>query len=296
MLYDIGVRITYSYDYPTDAGRHLLRLMPADLPGEQRVIVGVLTPTPRPEERTDRLDFFGNGTTEVGYRSAHEKIEFRVEARVERLATPPRLDMSPPLSGMPRELSEIRDLSPWAPHHFLGASPRVPIDPDITAFAHALADRNKTVREIAESVGRQLHQEMRFDAGATTVDTPPTEAFQRRHGVCQDFTHIMISALRGIGIPAAYTSGFLRTIPPEGQQRLEGADAMHAWVRVWCGQETGWVEYDPTNALVVGQDHIVVARGRDYSDVSPVKGVLRTYGEQSSEQAVDVVPLDSVPA
>ena len=104
---------------------------------------------------------------------------------------------------------------------------------------------------------------------------------------------MMIACLRGVGIPAGYVSGFLRTDPPPGQPRLEGADAMHAWVRAWCGWETGWIEYDPTNAVVAGTDHILVARGRDYGDVAPVKGVLRIAGEQTSEQAVDVVPVDA---
>jgi transglutaminase-like putative cysteine protease len=101
----------------------------------------------------------------------------------------------------------------------------------------------------------------------------------------------MIACLRGIGIPAGYVSGFLRTIPPAGKERLAGADAMHAWVRAWCGTEAGWIEFDPTNNLLVANDHIVIARGRDYADVAPVKGVLRTAGSQTTEQSVDVVPL-----
>ena len=141
------------------------------------------------------------------------------------------------------------------------------------------------------AVGLALHRDMRFDPDATTVDTPPAEAFARRHGVCQDFAQVMIACLRGVGIPAGYVSGFLRTNPPPGQPRLEGADAMHAWVRAWCGWQAGWVEFDPTNAIPAGTDHIVVARGRDYGDVAPVKGILRIAGEQTSEHAVDVVPV-----
>ena len=132
---------------------------------------------------------------------------------------------------------------------------------------------------------------MKFDPKATTVDTPATEAFAKRHGVCQDFSHIMIACLRGIGIPAGYVSGFLRTLPPPGKPRLEGADAMHAWVRAWCGPEAGWIEFDPTNDKLAGEDHIVVAYGRDYSDVSPIKGTMRISGGQKSKQAVDVIPL-----
>ena len=105
----------------------------------------------------------------------------------------------------------------------------------------------------------------------------------------------MIAALRSVGIPAGYVSGFLRTTPPPGQQRLSGADAMHAWVRAWCGPDTGWIEYDPTNAVAAGVDHIVVAYGRDYSDVSPVKGILKAATDQQSRQAVDVIPLEDVP-
>jgi transglutaminase-like putative cysteine protease len=101
----------------------------------------------------------------------------------------------------------------------------------------------------------------------------------------------MIACLRGVGVPAGYVSGFLRTNPPPGKPRLEGADAMHAWVRAWCGWESGWVEYDPTNALVVGADHVEIARGRDYGDVAPVVGVLRSAGSQTTEQAVDVLPV-----
>ena len=122
------------------------------------------------------------------------------------------------------------------------------------------------------------------------METPTREAFDNRHGVCQDFTHIMIAGLRGLGVPAGYVSGFLRTEPPPGKPRLEGADAMHAWVRAWCGIEAGWIKYDPTNAMMVGQDHIVIARGRDYFDVAPVKGVSRSSGTQTTKQAVDVIP------
>ncbi len=161
----------------------------------------------------------------------------------------------------------------------------------MTAYAREQLSAGMTVADAVRSVGLALHRDMKFDPDATTVDTPPAEAFDRRHGVCQDFAQVMIACLRGVGIPAGYVSGFLRTIPPRGQPRLEGADAMHAWVRAWCGWQAGWVEFDPTNAMLAGTDHIVVARGRDYGDVSPVKGILRTAGDQTSEQAVDVIPV-----
>jgi transglutaminase-like putative cysteine protease len=291
MLYDIGLTIAYDYDQPAVAGRHILRLVPADLPGVQRRITGALSISPEPSERRALVDFFGNTGVEVAFRQAHDEILFRVAGRVERIAAPPGLDISPTLDRLADEIADYRGLDPDAPHHFLGPSPRTAPTPETTAYARDQLVPGMTATDAVRAIGLAVHRDMRFDPDATTVDTAPSEAFARRHGVCQDFAQVMIACLRGIGIPAGYVSGFLRTNPPPGQPRLEGADAMHAWVRAWCGWETGWTEYDPTNAVVVGTDHILVARGRDYGDVAPVKGVLRIAGEQKSEQAVDVIPV-----
>lgn len=291
MLYDVGLTIEYEYDGPTDAGRHLLRLMPADLPGEQRLIAGRIDVEPQPEERSDRVDYFGNAMTDVCFRTPHRGVRFRLQARVRRQSQAPELDISPPIARLAEEIAGMRHLAPEAPHHFLAASPRVAPSPAMTAYARAAVTDRRTTLQAVEAVGLALNRDMRFDPEATTVETAPEEAFANRHGVCQDFTHVMIACLRGVGIPAGYVSGFLRTIPPKGEPRLEGADAMHAWVRAWCGREAGWVEYDPTNAQFVSDDHVVVARGRDYSDVAPVKGVTLTAGSQTSRHAVDVVPF-----
>jgi transglutaminase-like putative cysteine protease len=135
-----------------------------------------------------------------------------------------------------------------------------------------------------------IHAEFDYDAEATEAETPPAEAFRARRGVCQDFAHIMIIGLRAYGIPAAYVSGYLRTIPPPGKERLVGADATHAWVNLWCGDEIGWIGLDPTNALVAGEDHIFTAMGRDYGDVAPVDGVFLGGRGQEMEVSVDVAP------
>ncbi|WP_346891676.1 transglutaminase family protein [uncultured Roseibium sp.] len=291
MLYDISLSITYEYASEANGGRHALRLLPADIQGEQRLVAGRLDADPQPDERTDRIDFFGNNVSDIVYRSSHSDIAFSIHARVDRTAAPVGFDISPPLTMLPQELDSIRSMDARQPVHFMDRSPRITLDPEFTGYASSLTDPGMSILAAVETIGQALHRDMTFDATATTVQTTAMEAFQNRHGVCQDFTHIMISCLRGIGIPAGYVSGFLRTIPPEGSERLEGADAMHAWVRAWCGIEIGWVEYDPTNAQRVGQDHIVIARGRDYSDISPVKGVMRTSGGQTTDQKVDVIPL-----
>ncbi len=291
MRYDIRLTITYEYGAPTERARTLVHLLPSDKPGRQVISARLLTVDPLPFERRDGTDFFGNTTTTLVFRDPVERIEYGLQASAERFVPPVALDFAPDLAGLRAEIAAVRTLDATSPHHYLGPSARVPVVRDISDFSARLVGAGMTVLQVVEAVGRALHTGMRFDPRATDVNTPIAEAFANRHGVCQDFSHVMIAALRSLGIPAGYVSGFLRTIPPPGQARLEGADAMHAWVTAWCGKELGWVEYDPTNDCRVGTDHITVAYGRDYSDVSPVKGVLRTSGGQTSKQAVDVLPV-----
>ena len=288
MRYDIRLTIDYRYQAASDHVRNILRLLPSDGPG-QRVTARLLTVTPPPDERRDGVDFFGNAVSEVIWHEPIDTITLRVRAQAERFA-PGGADLSPPLDGLAACLTGA-DLGPTSPQHFLAPSPRIAPQPAITAFARAALCPGQTVRAAVEAVGRTLHGVMIYDAEATDVTTPPQEAFSARRGVCQDFAQIMIAGLRAIGVPAAYVSGFLRTYPPAGQPRLEGVDAMHAWVAAWCGPVQGWVEYDPTNAQWAGEDYITVAMGRDYADVAPVKGAIRTAGQQESTQAVDVIPL-----
>lgn len=290
MRYDIKLVIRYDYAAPAGGGRHLLRLLPADIPGRQAVRKSTLTISPQPVERRAFTDFFGNAVTELALPAGHDAVTFEARAMVDRMAVPVPQDDCP-LKDLPAALLAEASIAANAPHHFLPRSPRIQPDPAITAFAREAVAGLGTLVQMTEAFGTALHSEMAFDATATTVDTPPSVSFANRHGVCQDFAQIMIAGLRALGIPAGYVSGFLRTLPPPGQPRLEGADAMHAWVRVWCGPRVGWIDYDPTNACFAGLDHVTVAQGRDYGDVAPVAGVLRIAGGQSSHQAVDMVAV-----
>ncbi len=291
MLYDVTLKIEYAYASAAEASRQIMRLMPLDLPGEQRLVAGTQDVNPKPQEWINRPDFFGNRSVEIAYTKAHRDIVFTMHSRVERFERTAVADTSPLLERLRDEVEQITSLDAATPYHFLGASPRVRLEKATTGYARSVVKEFSSTYAAVIAIGKALHDDMTYDAEATSVDTPMLEAFEGRRGVCQDFSHIMIACLRGLGIPAGYVSGFLRTTPPPGKPRLEGADAMHAWVRAWCGRSMGWIEYDPTNAILVGTNHIVVARGRDYFDVAPVKGMLRTSGDHTTEQYVDVVPL-----
>jgi len=293
MLYDIKLTIYYDFQAPAAGARQILHAMPLTIEGRQRLIAGSIDIDPKPAMRGDRVDFFGNQLTELAFIEPHSEIVIALKARVEVTGgTEPPAD-SVDLTALVKSLEAETDLGPRSPLHFLAASPYAKPDVSIAEWALSYVQPGRQSGDIVADLGLALHREMRFDAEATTVDTPAAEAFAARHGVCQDFTHIMIIALRSLGIPSGYVSGYLRTLPPPGQERLEGADAMHAWVSAWCGPGVGWVEYDPTNAVFTGTDHIVVAYGRDYSDVAPVRGAMRTAGGQTSNQSVDVAPADS---
>ena len=293
MQYDVSLTVTYRFDNAASASRNIVRLMPADLIGEQRLVAGSLAVTPTPNERTTRSDFFRNNAVEVAFHEAHRDITFTVTSRVHRYERGRRLDMSPSVARLAEDIAAYRRLDPGSPHHFVGASRRVPIVGETSEYGRTHTKDARSVLEAVEAIGKAINRDWTYQPGATTVETPMMEAFKARRGVCQDFSHIMIAALRGIGIPAGYVSGCLRTDPPPGQPRLAGADAMHAWVCAWCGPDVGWVDYDPTNAVLAGADHIVIGRGRDYSDVAPVRGVMRTSGNHWSHHAVDVVPVTS---
>lgn len=291
MLYDIRLALHYDYAGWVHGDRHHVRVAPVSIPGVQRVIAASLSFEPRPDHEQAFTDFFGNAVTSVAYQDYHDRLDVRLAARVSVEETGGRADLSPPLCGLDAEIAALRSLAPDAPHHFLGASPRVPLAPEITAYARQSVARTSSVQAAARDFCHAIHRDFAYDSQATGVDTSPLDAFALRRGVCQDFAHVMIAGLRGVGIPAGYVSGFLRTFPPEGQPRLEGADAMHAWVRVWCGQHAGWVEFDPTNDMPAGADHITIGHGRDYADISPIVGVLRTSGTHATTQSVDVVQV-----
>jgi transglutaminase-like putative cysteine protease len=291
VIYDIRQTTTYTYGAPVSYAHHVLHLMPINRV-RQRVHAAVLDVLPVPVERREGFDFFGNRLTWIGLEEPHDSLTIKVAARI---AVEPLAEAAPPATPAweaEREaVSMTADLGHEAPAHFLFPSPLIPLDSEISDYARASFPAGRPVLVGATDLMARIRNDFTYDVSATTVTTTPAAAFELRRGVCQDFAHVMISGLRGIGLPAAYVSGYLRTVPRPGQPRLEGADAMHAWVLVWCGEAVGWRGLDPTNAIPAGEDHITLAIGRDYSDIAPVAGVVFASGEQRIAVAVDVVPV-----
>jgi transglutaminase-like putative cysteine protease len=292
MIYDISHRTRYNYASPVRFARCNLRLQPIDWDG-QRIESHKLTVKPRATIGTTRSTGYPvNVTRMVIDEPANELIvDSRFRVTVDRLAPEVRADDAT-VSEVAAAALTARDLSATGPANYLFASTMVPIEPAIASYCAQELAGDRGIVEAAYALTRRITADFKYDGDATGLDTTPAEAFEKRHGVCQDFAHVMISGLRAAGLPAAYVSGYLRTYPPAGKPRLVGADATHAWVMLWCGPDRGWLGFDPTNACAMAGDHIVTAVGRDYADVSPIDGIFLGRNKQTIYVSVDVAPVE----
>ena len=293
MRYSVTHMTRLEYAAPVRLAQFNVRLRPAAWPG-QTVSDYALSVDPQPA-RVFEADG-GYHVNEARF-SLHKPIsQLQIESRftVEREDLPFFMGEAdgPGLTDLRELAMRTPDLSALAPASYIFASPIAVPEHDIALWAGSFLDESMPVMEAGRTLMQAIHDEFAYDAKATATDTPPIDAFRRRHGVCQDFSHVMIIAARAHGIPAAYVSGYLRTLPPPGRERLGGADAMHAWVNLWCGEELGWVGFDPTNAKLADADHVFIGMGRDYSDVAPLDGTFRGSSQQRMFYSVDVAPLD----
>ncbi len=291
MIYDIRQTTECTYATAVTNAHHVLRQTPVNRPG-QRVQVSSLQIEPAPVSRREGQDFFGNRLTWIALEEAHDTLTVRVSARiaVDAFAIAPGTTV-PNWEAVQEEVFASADIGPTAPAHFLFPSRMVSLDPEIRDYARPSFPPGRSILDAATDLTHRIKTDMTYEIGATTVRTTPPMSFALRRGVCQDFAHIMIAGLRGLGLPAAYVSGYLRTVRPPGAARLQGADAMHAWVLVWCGAAIGWVGFDPTNDMIASDEHIVLAVGRDYTDVAPMDGVIVVSGGQTIDVAVNVLPV-----
>ena len=291
MIYDVRQTTAHTYASKVGFARHVLRLTPIDRQ-RQHVHAAALDIVPKPAAWREGQDFFGNRTTWIVLDEPHDRLVVNVAARVVVDAVG-----EPTPGGMPNwesirdEVFATRDLGPTSPIHFVFPSRQVSLAAEIRNYAAECFCPGCPVLEGAISLMRRIKADFTYQIGATTVSTTPERSFALRRGVCQDFAHVMIAGLRGLGLPAAYVSGYLRTIDRSDPTRLAGADAMHAWVQVWCGSKAGWYGLDPTNAMLAGEDHVVLALGRDYADVAPIDGVVFAAGAQRLAVTVSVTPL-----
>jgi transglutaminase-like putative cysteine protease len=289
VIYEITHLTRYSYGAIVELTTGVLRLAPRSGDGQEVQRFSIVT-DPVSQPSTERLDPFGNRVTSLRIEKPHRQLSITALSRV-RVNRAPAPTRSPAWEIVATEAVAIDSLDADRPAIALYPSRRVALFDQATAYAKKSFTPRRPIFDAASELARRIHSDFVYDPEATEVSTPAAEAFDRRRGVCQDFAHIMIAAVRGIALPALYVSGYIRTIPPPGKERLAGADATHAWVSVWCGTALGWRDFDPTNATSIQNDHIVVARGRDYSDVSPIESMVLSSGRHRLEVEVDVIPV-----
>ncbi|AJP73317.1 transglutaminase family protein [Sphingomonas hengshuiensis] len=291
MLYRIRHVTRFEYARPVAFARNNLRLRPILWSG-QSVEEYRLTIEPQGRTYPARAEAGLANVMRLVVEAPARTLTIESEAlvRVDRPIPIPQAS-DPTLAQVAAWARESRDSSPVSPASYLFPSPLIPLDAQIAAWCAEDLDPARGVLDAAFALATRIQREFAFDTTATLVDTPPHEAFLKRGGVCQDFAQIMLSGLRAAGLPAAYASGYLRTLPPPGQPRLVGADATHAWVLVWGGPDLGWVGVDPTNGIWMANDHVIVAIGRDYGDVAPIDGIVLGSGAQEMDVSVDVEPL-----
>ncbi|MEZ5651164.1 MAG: transglutaminase family protein [Burkholderiaceae bacterium] len=286
--YEVSHRTTIEYRQPVSLSQQLLRLTPRTTP-QQRVEFSQIDLEPESVGRIDHDDVFGNRCTYLTIRESHRRLSLRARSLV---------DVSPART--------LADVVPWEHAVDLASRPNGRTAAQVSLFAYRspyvdsppeagelTCDVFLPGRPLLEAVRvltERIHREFRYQGGLTDVWTPVAEVLRHRRGVCQDFAHLQIACLRQLGLPCRYVSGYLLTHPPAGQAKLVGADESHAWVSVWSPQ-VGWVDFDPTNAVLPGEEHVTIGWGRDYGDVSPVNGFIVGGGEHTVRVAVDVIQI-----
>jgi transglutaminase-like putative cysteine protease len=278
---------TYAYADPVLRAHHQAWLLPRAFPG-QRVLSSLLTIDPEPLRIETNQDWFGNRTTWFELAAPHRRLTVTSQAEIAR-DDPSPLDLapSPPWEQAAADLA--KGDAPFEVQEFRFPSPLAPQLAEAEVYARRSFQPNCPLLEALRDLTRRIHADFKFDALATTVATPLAEVFAQRHGVCQDFAHVGVACLRAVGLAGRYQSGYLETTPPKGRPRLVGADASHAWFAGWC-PGLGWIEADPTNNLMPAP-HVTVAWGRDFADVTPLKGVILGGGAQRLTVSVELARL-----
>lgn len=291
MIYDVSHRTTFSYASNVTISQHFLHLKPRDT-SQQSVGQHALIINPAPTVNRAGRDYFGNPTNYLTVEEPHDRLTIVSNSRV----SVSNREM-PPVSDSP-SWEELAGLVMAAATAEAQEAVQYVFNSPFTRsrlaseYAKPSFPPGRPVLEASVDLMSRIFRDFSYVSGVTDVTTPVDQVMTERRGVCQDFAHLQIACLRAMGVPARYVSGYLRTHPPEGQPRRIGADASHAWLGVWSPSH-GWVDLDPTNDLLPGDEHITIAYGRDYGDVSPINGIVLGGGNQDIAVAVDVAPVEA---
>jgi transglutaminase-like putative cysteine protease len=295
VLLDVMHDTTYRYATDVALAHHIAYLRPAETAHQQLESFRIAV-APEPFVERSTRDVFGNVRFYFSLDVPHPKLKVRA---VSRVSIEPRFDDFDPATTVPwKGVVDSLRYRAGAPHiaqaEFAFPSPYIPRHRELRDYAASSFTADRSIAAGAIDFMHRIHRDFRYDSDSTDISTPVLESFRQRRGVCQDFAHVMIGGLRALGLAARYVSGYLLTRPPPGQKRLVGADASHAWASVWCPQEDGgavWLDLDPTNDLIPSTSHVTLAVGRDFGDVSPLRGVIRGGGEHELSVGVTVRPV-----
>ena len=291
MKYRVQHQTAYEYGDSVTLSHHVLRLKPRDL-ARQKCLWHEFKVEPTPLILRTEPDYFGNEQTFLSIQTPHGR--FMVDSTFEievALLPPPDPSKTMPWELVRTRLRETPREGELDAFEYLYDSPYIPTSDELAAYAMPSFAPGRPLLAAVLDLTRRIFEEFKFDSTATTVATPPSEVLKIKRGVCQDFAHLEVGCLRSIGLSARYVSGYLETEPPPGKPKLAGADVSHAWISVFC-PSVGWVDVDPTNNILASEHHITIGWGRDYGDVSPIRGVLLGGGTHSLSVGVDVVRIE----
>ena len=290
MLYDVRHETTFGYEQVVSISHHVLHLMPRAF-DRQELLSFDLEIEPQPTNQSVSVDYFGNHVHHLRMQEPHQRLRFESRFRVDlhERAAPIELSNSPPWESVVSTLTNPEGTALEAAP-FLYDSPYIALGAALRSYALPAFEPDRPLLEAVMSLTSRIFEEFEYAGGVSDVSTPVGQVLEMRKGVCQDFAHMQIACLRSLGLAARYVSGYILTHPPEGQARLVGADASHAWLAVWAG-ELGWIDFDPTNNAIPTTEHVTVGWGRDYGDVSPINGFIVGGGEHKLSVAVDVAPV-----
>ena len=287
----------YDYSPAVKDAQHVAHLCPRD-GAAQQVLAHALRVVPAPLQCVSAQDVFGNVRTFFSLPFSHERLLVSATSLVET-AEPPQAPPGLPWEAVRERLRYRRGAAYESAEEFSFPSPYVPRHEEFAAYARPSFTENRPLLDAAHELMSRIHADFAYASEATDAGTLALESLRLRRGVCQDFAHVMIGCLRSLGLAARYVSGYLLTEPPPGQPRLVGADASHAWAAVWSPHEEGeggdWFDFDPTNDRAAGEDYVTLAVGRDFSDVSPLRGVIQGGENHVLRVAVTVAPQDEMP-